>query len=125
MSALPTPGPWETLPEREEVFVEDTPNNLRVVPVRTHGSFWSVAEVCVNRHRDRENASAVAEATAQLIAAAPDMLAALEAATSLRYAAQQYVDGNPNFPWIVVRDSLAEWCELHDAAIAKAKGEAR
>jgi hypothetical protein len=87
MSGKHTPGPWRA--SRKSVFVNDIHNRV-------------VAEV-VDRKDSRE-------ANAHLLAAAPDLLAALQAARK----------------WLVVNDDSRCQSDLKavEAAIAKAEGRA-
>ena len=94
-----TPGPWRV----DELFCADiqAPDGLDVATCCP----WTL-----NRHTYGEEA----EANANLIAAAPDMYEALEAAI-LEY-------GKPGGPWNVP-SSPGTWIDKAKAAIVKARGE--
>jgi len=108
MSTERTEGPWETSAggtsihstNRGSDFIAAVNTGFRVERARANAAF--IVRAC-NSH--------------------DDLLAACQAAVSLRHAAEQYAAGNPKFPWIVIRDLLAEWCDLHDEAIKKATAE--
>lgn len=108
MTAKHTPGPWAVLPE------EADKDYLRIRGTRL-GCRYKVANVHMPRlweshdvMRDRENAESWANA--RLIAAAPELLEALIAITTVR------CDGMDPTP-------INEAYEKADAAIAKATGE--
>jgi len=96
-----TPGPWIYRPNKYDDWgVVKSPDGL------------PVAQACVGRwskdfDKHRTEGTDPAEANARLIAAAPELLAALEAA---RLWAVEYYGSLP-------------WLESAEAAIAKAKGE--
>ena len=96
--STPTPGPWST----------DTAGCARVVVVH-HGP-WSeiIADVFAYPHDARNR-----NANARLMAAAPDLLAALQEAVTAY--------GKPGGPWNVPSDP-GGWLERARTAIAKAQG---
>lgn len=88
-------GPWESIPSLNG-------KSIAVYGPTIRGCREEIARCC-SWHR-AENAP--------LIAAAPELLKACEAAR------RAMVNGQTGNPWI----GMAEACELIDAAIAKAKG---
>ena len=109
MTANHTPGPWTVLPE------EADKDYLRIRGTRL-GARYKVANVHMPRLwesnyvlRDRENAES--QANARLIAAAPELLEALQKMLpELRGLS-------------IVSDTAAEMLREAEAAIAKATGE--
>lgn len=68
----PTPGPWQVETGNPGNFVINS-------DPEDNGKWGAVAEVRANREGSREIDAAEAEANARLMAAAPDLLAALRA----------------------------------------------
>lgn len=96
-----TPGPWK--------LVEVGDKCKKLIPVKDDCSILTV------KHEDDSVFGAVyIEADAHLIAAAPDMYAALEKAVS------DY--GNNGGPWSVPREP-GTWIEMAQSALSKARGE--
>lgn len=97
-----TPGPWEHTGQGDIVGKEDNGYGLGYV---------DVCSVYLRAVRGRTNANA------RLIAAAPDLLEALEDALSDYDAWMKDADVTPN-------ESLLAWTNKARAAIASARGEA-
>lgn len=72
------------------------------------------------RYLGEEEAAAIQQGNGELIALSPELLKATQAAKTLRDLAQRYHDGDPTVPWVIVRQSLAEWCERFDSVIERA-----
>ena len=111
MSAKHTPGPWAVRDDGMDYAcpIIDSPSVGR-------GYYASIATATQRDPHPREGGGipiATARANARLIAAAPDLLAALEKAVE-RY-------GKPGGPWNVPSDP-GTWIADSRAAIAKAKG---
>ena len=97
-----TPGPWTPI---EQVTRE--PGEVR--------TWWEVHAFASNGIGSKHVAHIPSEADARLIAAAPDLLAALEDLVG-------YCDNCGGTG--MVGDNPCRWCSPARAAIAKAKGEA-
>lgn len=107
MSALHTPGPWECLPE--EV---DKPY-IRIRGTRLGGRY-RIANVDAPIYKGMQEREADAMANARLIAAAPDLLEALQGVLPFMEAAEDAgLVGDEGCYWPV---------EVARAAIAKATG---
>jgi hypothetical protein len=104
-----TPGPW--IAKRNSSFWEINPVN------RSESGPWSVGDVCASAPDDADGG--LQEANARLIAAAPDLLEALEAAVGCGMVPTSSMkDGGAARHSIQVRVA-----DMIRAAIAKAKGE--
>jgi hypothetical protein len=112
MSMEHTPGPWVTMPTDWRVETNGNNSQVAIGPTRgaTRGRPVAIAIVkgCSFGPDD------VLDANARLIAAAPELLEALE------YAVTQY--GKPGGPWNVPSDPDG-WLDRARAAIAKARGQ--
>lgn len=98
MTSKHTPGPWTVMEFPDEKFVE----------IRAHQGYAIVGHVFLN--------NGARDATARLIAAAPELLEALEG------IANHYdMDGYGEKAW---KDLALEMADLARAAIAEATGEA-
>jgi len=106
-----TPGPWQTLPE------EVDRDYIRVRGTRI-GCKYKIANVPHTIIPGQTYGVDETRADARLIAAAPDLLAALEALTPILEAAESNASGNPEWFWVSPRINAAR------EAIAKAKGDA-
>lgn len=105
-----TPGPWVAV--RNSAYWEVNPLNN----AGENGVPYTVANVCPS---DPQNPSGgLQEANARLIAAAPDLLGALE---ECRFALEPYDDVKPR-DWPTDREKLRRAHKAARAAIAKAKG---
>ena len=121
-TAQHTPGPWQTRPEWGE-------NGLRVWGADSYG----VADILIRRSITDVDPSAEEKANATLIAAAPDLLAACEAALdamvqqSDKWATVEEFGSPAWTAEVTAREAQAEQTrhvrESLRAAIAKAKGE--
>jgi len=109
MSAQHTPGPW--------AVEEPMDHELWIVEDGKEAYEWRVIAGCPWPDEPRDIPRKQVEANARLIAAAPDLLAALEKAA-------------PFIGWASTRGQILagvdadELCDVIDAAIAKATGEA-
>lgn len=101
MSAKHTPGPW---------WVDEPLEDGGTEPIVANAQ-WVICEVA-----DGIDEDGAMEANARLIAAAPDLLAALENLTPILEAAESNASGNPEWKWVSSRINTAR------AAIAKAEG---
>lgn len=103
MSGQHTPGPWAVHPvsARVDAFSGGTP-----------------LPVCELLWPTDERSEAETEANAHLIAAAPEMLDALDGLTPILEAAESNASGNPEWAWVSKRINAAR------AAIGKARGAA-
>jgi len=104
MSAQHTPGPWEA------VIDSQTPSWVWVAPADWH---TRVCRVVLYAYEKEEQ-----QANARLIAAAPDLLAALEAGAECLVSWMEMAD--PDY----VREPDEQVLAAMRAAIAKARGEA-
>jgi hypothetical protein len=118
MSAKHTPGPWTAVPNGGD---DEDPRAV-LVAVRDQYGDWTVLADCRNRWL-ADDVSGDEEANARLVAAAPDMLEALEHAkwwieTTCQYAHEEgtSVDSLASGKTSALKPILA--------AIAKATGEA-
>lgn len=106
MSAQHTKGPWLTTNSNAVV---STSNNTIAIPCNRNGEQVAIAGVLSSSVSRSE-----ARANARLIAAAPELLAALEALRQVAVWDDDYT----------TREEMEKVFALADAAIAKAKGEA-
>ena len=97
-----TPGPWDV----QDVFEGRIPIDA---PQKSTG-YDGATEICLVSAEDDERQGA----NARLIAAAPDMLAALEKCVSLLNRIQESEDGPLPMPWPEIQEA--------EAAISKARG---
>lgn len=118
MSAGHTPGPWAV----DADPIEDQDYETLIVLPGPNGSYptwiaraehnWKEAGA-----RERRISWAEAQANARLIAAAPDLLAAMEGVMNILGSAESNASGNPEWDYVGPRIAAAR------AAIAKACGQ--
>lgn len=110
MTTKHTPGPWRA-------------SGIDVLAVE-HDQTKASPVICRGERDQFDAGLMTAEqlANAALIAAAPEMLDALQACLSLG-AERAHVHGCPNYPTGEVNDRCAAWCVLARTAIAKAEGK--
>lgn len=106
-----TPGPWATMRSGDDFWIHQKTEDI-------DGGYFCKVE-CMNRN---EEARSIAKANANLITAAPELLAALDSVCDTGRLLLDYMDG-PRNPENQERN-LADAIAAARAVIAKAKGGA-